>query len=171
VPRRVEVDETIPEAEIEPRILNELSAHARETLPEECCGLIFGDEGERYRLVVRCRNEMNQQHLKDPVRYPRDARQAYYITPEQCHQELRKEEKMGRRLTAVYHSHVDTGPYLSELDVECAEQYAEDDDLPLAQADQIVIAVSEDKVRALALFRRIEPGGAFKGCRIAWGRS
>src|SRR5262245_44185909 len=56
--RRVEVDEALPRASLPAGVLNELYAHARETLPEECCGLIVGDERERYRRVIRCRNEL-----------------------------------------------------------------------------------------------------------------
>ncbi len=164
MPRRVEVDETIPEAEIAPRILNELSAHARETLPEECCGLIFGDDRDRFRRVVRCRNVMNQRHHEDPVSYPRDAREAYFMSPEDYQQALKDAELAGERVMAVFHSHVDSGAYLSEMDLE----YAEHVGFPFAGADQIVIAVFEGKVRSLALFRRNEPGKGFEGRRIAW---
>ena len=171
MPRRVEVDETNPEAKIAPRILNELSAHARETLPEECCGLIFGDDRERFRRVVRCRNVMDQRHHENPVRYPRDAREAYFMSPEDYQQPLQDAKRAGERLTAVYHSHVDTGAYLSEMDVEYAEQYADDEEFPFARADQIVIAVFEGKVRSLALFRRDEQGKGFEGRKVVWAGS
>jgi proteasome lid subunit RPN8/RPN11 len=171
VSRRVEVDETVPEAEIAARVLNELSAHAREAQPEECCGLIFGDDRERFRRVVRCSNVMNKLHEKDPVRYPRDGRNAYFMSPEDYQQPLQDAKQAGERLTAVYHSHVDMEAYLSEMDVDYAEQYAEDEDFPFANAAQIVIAVFEKKVRSLAVFERDEPGRGFTGRRIRWGAS
>jgi len=172
VPRRVEVDETVPAAEIAARILNELSAHAREAYPdEECCGLIFGDDRERFRRVVRCSNVMNKLHEQDPVRYPRNGREAYFISPDDYEQPIRDAKQAGERLTAVYHSHVDTEAYLSEMDVEYAEQYAEDEKLPFADAAQIVIAVFDGKVRSPAVFERDERGRGFTGRRIRWTAS
>jgi proteasome lid subunit RPN8/RPN11 len=167
VPRRVEVDETIPGCPIDPRILNELSAHARETLPEECCGLVLGDDRQRFRRVVRCRNEMTRRHHEDPVSYPRDAHEAYFMSPEDYQQALQEAEPAGERVTAVYHSHVESGAYLSEMDLE----YAEHEGFPFAGADQIVIAVFEGKVRGLALFSRDGRGGGFRGRRIEWAAS
>jgi proteasome lid subunit RPN8/RPN11 len=165
--RRVEVDEEIPEAEIAPRILNELCAYARESLPEECCGLILGDDRERYGRVVRCRNVMTARHHEDPLNYPRDARQAYFMSPEDYQLAQQDADQAGERITAVFHSHVDSGAYLSEMDLE----YAEDERFPFPKADQIVIAVFEGKVRTLALFRRDEQDEVFEGRRIAWGGS
>jgi proteasome lid subunit RPN8/RPN11 len=167
VPRCVEVDETIPEAEIAPRILNELCAYARESLPEECCGLILSDDRERYGRVVRCRNVMTARHHEDPVNYPRDARQAYFMSPEDYQLAQKEADLAGERVTAVYHSHVDSRAYLSEMDLEYANQMG----FPFPNADQIVIAVFEGKVHSLALFQRDGQGKEFEGRRIAWGGS
>jgi proteasome lid subunit RPN8/RPN11 len=165
--RRVEVDEAIPEAEIAPPVLLELSAHARETLPEECCGLVLGDDREPFGRVFRCRNVMTARHHEDPLTHPRDARQAYFMSPEDYLLAQKEADLAGERVTAVYHSHVDSGAYLSEMDLE----YAEHKGFPFPNADQIVIAVSEGKVHSLALFQREEPGKGFNGRRIAWGGS
>ena len=165
--RRVEVDEAIPEVEIAPRILNELCAYARESLPEECCGLILSDDRDRFGRVVRCRNVMTARHHEDPVNYPRDARQAYFMSPEDYQLAQKEADLAGERITAVYHSHVDSRAYLSEMDLE----YAEHKGFPFPDADQIVIAVFEGKVHSLALFQREEPGKGFNGRRIAWGGS
>ena len=37
-PGRIDVDEALPSVEIPRSTLNDLYAHAIETLPEECCG-------------------------------------------------------------------------------------------------------------------------------------
>ena len=165
--RRVEVDEAIPEVEIAPRILNELCAYARESLPEECCGLILGDDRERFGRVVRCRNVMTARHHEDPVTHPRDAREAYFMSPEDYQLAQIDADLAGERVTAVFHSHVDSGAYLSEMDLE----YAEDERFPFPRADQIVIAVFEGKVHSLALFQREEQGKNFEGRRVVWGGS
>ena len=81
MPRRLDVDETLSPVAVPRPIVQELMLHAREADPDECCGLIVGDEGERYRRTVRCTNAMTQMHKKDPKNYPRDARQAFFIDP------------------------------------------------------------------------------------------
>jgi len=45
----IEVDDTRPAVEIPSRLFNEMAAHARETYPEECCGLLAGDAAVRFR--------------------------------------------------------------------------------------------------------------------------
>jgi proteasome lid subunit RPN8/RPN11 len=147
VPRRLDVDETLPPVAVPRPIVQELMLHAREADPDECCGLIVGDEGERYRRTVRCTNAMTQMHKKDPTNYPRDARQAFFIDPREWLEIHKQAEKDGERVTAVYHSHVGVGAYLSEEDLAYAETSPFDD------ADQIVIAVADRRVGGLALFR------------------
>ena len=77
--RRVDVDDKAPPVAIPGRIFAELRQHAWDTLPEECCGLIIGDEVERYQRVVRCHNDMNQRHTDDPRSFPRDAKTAFWM--------------------------------------------------------------------------------------------
>ncbi len=77
---RIFVDPQLAPTPIAGRVLNELCSHALETRPEECCGLILGTQDERFRVVRRCRNNMTLQHQSDPKRYPRDGREAYYMS-------------------------------------------------------------------------------------------
>jgi proteasome lid subunit RPN8/RPN11 len=67
----------------------------------------------------------------------------------------------GEEITAVYHSHVGVGAYLSDEDL----RYAEHEFFPFPEADHIVIAVREleRKVDAVALFRREAVGRPFRG--------
>lgn len=156
---RADVDETLQPAEMSRRLLNELYTHALESRPEECCGLILGVPGDRYRYLVRCRNDMTQRHQKDPVAYPRDGREAYYMNEHDYARAIEKAEANGLAVTAVYHSHVGSAVYLSEMDL----QYAQSELFPFSDAEQIVVSVSEGKVRGLGLFRRESRDAPFIG--------
>lgn len=162
VRRRVDVDEALRPVLIPGRILNEMFTHALETLPEECCGLIVGNEHQRFRGLVRCRNEMTQRHRSDPQRYPRDAREAYYMNEGDYQRALEQAEDAGEHVTAVYHSHVGSGAYLSETDLE----YAESALFPFQEADQIVVAVFERRVTGVGIFQRKEIRRPFVGRRL-----
>jgi proteasome lid subunit RPN8/RPN11 len=156
--RGAELDETLKPIAMPAWIVNEMCAHALETRPEECCGLIVGNAAERYQSLVRCRNDMTQRHQKDPIAYPRDGREAFYMNEQDYLRAQEKAEGEGLEVTAVYHSHVGSAVYLSEMDL----QYAESALFPFPAADHIVISVF-GKVRGLGLFRRNGPGGFFTG--------
>jgi proteasome lid subunit RPN8/RPN11 len=162
VPRRVEVEE-LPPVAIPGRILNELCAHALETFPEECCGLVVGDARERFRRSIRCRNDMTRLHAEDSDAHPRDGKAAFWMNAQD---QLGAEEQArlaGERVTAVYHSHVGAGVYLSELDL----QYAEDSLFPYPEADHIVIGVHERRVTGVGLFQREARRAPFRGRPVA----
>ena len=154
--RRVELDETLPPVRLPARILHEICQHALESLPEECCGLIVGNALERYRRPVRCRNEMTAPHHRDPERYPRDGRAAYYMNDHDVARVRREAEEAGECVTAVYHSHIGAGAYLSALDLAHAEHAF----FPFPDADQIVVPVFERTFRDIAVFQRGEAGFA-----------
>jgi proteasome lid subunit RPN8/RPN11 len=158
----VEVDASLPPLALPVRTLNELCAHALETLPEECCGLVLGGPVARYARVVRCRNEMTRLHLGDPSAYARDGRAAFWMNESDYLQAQALAEREGQQVTAVYHSHVDVGAYLSELDLD----YAEHALFPFPDADQIVIAVHERRVAGLGIFQREGAGKPFSGRSI-----
>lgn len=160
--RRADVDEELAAVVIPGRILNELFTHALETLPEECCGLIVGDDREPFRRLVRCRNDMTQRHRSDPDRYPRDAREAFYMNEVDYQRVLEQAKDAGEGVTAVYHSHVGSGAYLSETDL----RYAESGFFPFREADQIVVAVFERRVTGVGIFQRMGVGRPFVGRRL-----
>lgn len=157
--RRVDVDSSLPPLVLPGRILNELCAHALETLPEECCGLILGQRGARFSRVVRCRNEMTRLHRADPHTHPRDGSTAFWMNEADYAHAQELAEAAGDEVTGVYHSHVDVGPYLSELDLD----YAEHALFPFPRADQIVIAVQERHVVGAGWFQREAAGKPFVG--------
>ena len=151
---RVEIDRSLPPVDLPTRIVLEVLGHAWETRPEECCGLIVGHAGQRYRRHVRCRNEMTQHHQANPVRYPRDGRAAFWMSEVDYMLTRNEAEAAGERVTAVYHSHVGTGVYLSEMD----QDYARDAFFPFPEADKIVVAVPDPDASHLSM--RLEDGCA-----------
>ena len=157
--RRADVDETLQPAEMSGRLLNELYTHALESQPEECCGLILGVRDDRYQRLVRCRNEMTQRHRKDPIAYPRDGREAYYMNEHDYMRAIEKADADALAVTAVYHSHVGSAVYLSEMDL----QYAESELFPFPDAEQLVVSVSEGTVRGLGVFQRDGRDASFTG--------
>jgi proteasome lid subunit RPN8/RPN11 len=158
----MDVDEALPPVFIAGRILNEMFTHALETLPEECCGLIVGDERERFGRLVRCRNDMTQRHRSDPERHPHDGREAFHMNEGDYQDVVEQAEAAGKRVTAVYHSHVGSGAYLSEIDLE----YAESTLFPFPQADHIVLGVFERRVTGVGIFQRTAIGGPFLGRKL-----
>jgi len=156
---RVEVDESLEPVSIAAELLNELCQHALESQPEECCGLVSGDGRVRFRRLHRCRNDMTERHREDPVANPRDGREAFHMSEADQQRVLNDIDTKGERVTAVYHSHVGTGAYFSELD----QLYAGDAGYPFPDADQIVVAVFERRVYGHALFRRNRGSGRFEG--------
>ena len=147
---RYETDEQAQPIGIPARILNELCEHAREAEPEECCGLVLSDGGLRYGRAVRCRNEMTRRHEEDPAEFPRDSRSAYYMSMRDVLEVSREAERSGEHVTAVYHSHVGAGAYLSKDDLS----YAQHALFPFPHADQIVLSVFDHTVREIKIFVR-----------------
>ena len=84
-------------------------AHARETAPEECCGLIGGVSETRAVTLYRLRNVT-------PNR-----KSAYEAAPEDLFAAQRKMRERGEELVAIYHSHPRASdPSPSETDVRLA---------------------------------------------------
>lgn len=89
-------------------LVEELSSHARESLPFECCGLIGGKD-ESAESIYRLRN-VAANRLTNYEAAPRDLFAA---------QRLMRER--GESLSAIYHSHPrEPAPTPSETDVRCA---------------------------------------------------
>ena len=86
------------------KLQDEIVAHARESAPKECCGLLFGD-GEVANRVVRGRNV----HATPETRYE--------IDPAQLREVLAGDDDTDRFLVGIYHSHPRTEPKPSEFDV------------------------------------------------------
>jgi [CysO sulfur-carrier protein]-S-L-cysteine hydrolase len=93
------------------KLVDQLIEHAREELPNECCGLVAGKDGEAL-AVHRLRNEE-----ESPYRYRMHGQDEY---------DARKAiEEAGQEVIAAYHSHTKTAAYPSQTDVNDARFFPE----------------------------------------------
>lgn len=99
-----------------PDELQAIQDHARRDYPAECCGVVLvRTRGAEERRLLACRNIQDELHAKDPERFPRTSRTAYYIAHEHL-LEIGRRESDGFEVQVIYHSHVDAGAYFSETD-------------------------------------------------------
>jgi proteasome lid subunit RPN8/RPN11 len=90
-----------------PRSLcDELLAHASEESPNECCGLIGGNDGVA-KTVYRARNAE-----ASPLRYNLDPQDQFRIMTEM--------DDKGEELSGIYHSHTASPAYPSQTDINLA---------------------------------------------------
>jgi proteasome lid subunit RPN8/RPN11 len=126
---------------------NEISLHAQETFPEECCGVIFSARGAD--CVLRLKNIQNKLHALDPQTYPRTAAIAYAVDPLELESVIRQSEEKGQTLKAFYHSHPDHDAYFSDEDKAFASPFGEP---TYPDAAQIVVAVYNRAVKVIRAF-------------------
>ena len=93
-------------------MIDEMVAHAREDLPNECCGLI-GGAGEEAKTLYRARNA-----FASPFSYRVDPADQYRIIEKEMRD--RSEE-----LLAIYHSHTKSPAYPSQTDLNEAASWPE----------------------------------------------
>lgn len=130
-----------------PEELETVRAQATQEYPFESCGVVLTRGGER--RLLRCRNAQNELHARDPQRYPRDARTAYYIDPKDLLR-IGDLERQGFAVAVIYHSHVDAGAYFSETDRRQALVAGEP---AYPGAIYVVTSVLDGAVDAVAAFR------------------
>ena len=130
------------------QIVEEMARHARETFPEECCGVILATEAGD--LVRRCTNIQNRLHAQDRASHPRDARTAYYIDPVEVQQILNEADRRGWAIKVIYHSHPDHEAYFSAEDRTRA--LAPWGDPLFGEAAYVVVSVVARQVRQMKAF-------------------
>jgi proteasome lid subunit RPN8/RPN11 len=157
--RRIELSTEAEPLAIPGRVLNEMCAHALEAQPEECCGLVTGSGSDRFRTVYRCRNDMTMRHRTDPAQFPRDGREAFYMSETDLMRALADAESRGEEVTAVYHSHVGADAYLSEMD----QAFLAQELFPFPNAAQVVIGVWERQISRVGVFERENIADEFRG--------
>lgn len=125
------------------RYLDEIIAHAREEAPNECCGIIAGQDGRAVKLF-RARNAE-----ASPYRYSVDPQDLFRI--------YRECEANSWDFLAIYHSHTASEAYPSPTDIRLAfwpEAYyvlvsLKDAAKPVVRAFRIVDGnVTEEKIIA-----------------------
>ena len=87
-------------------LIDEMVAHAREDLPNECCGML-GGAGDEARVVIPVVNS-----AASPLRFEMD--------PQGQYNALKSIEDDGGELLAIYHSHTKSPAYPSQTDVNQA---------------------------------------------------
>lgn len=93
---------------LRPSHLADIVAHARETNPAECCGLIGGAAGTA-KTVYRLSNVSANNQT------------SYEVAPEELFAAQREMRQRDEQLLAIYHSHPRSGdPTPSETDVRLA---------------------------------------------------
>jgi [CysO sulfur-carrier protein]-S-L-cysteine hydrolase len=146
--------------------LRAIQEHARAEYPAECCGVVLTrTQGARERRLLACRNIQDELHAKDPGRFPRTARTAYYIAHEQL-LEIGRRESEGFEVHVIYHSHVDTGGYFSETD----RKNAMVDGMPAyPAATYVVVGVTEGRLVETRAHRFDPTAGEFAEVPLAVG--
>ncbi len=92
-------------------LVDEMVSHAEEDVPNECCGMVGGRDGEATK-VVRVKNS-----AASPLRYEMD--------PQGQFDALKEIEADGGELLAIYHSHTRSAAYPSQTDVNQAQNWPE----------------------------------------------
>jgi len=115
--------------------------------PNECCGVILVRGTERRHMP--CRNVQDQMHARDPMTFPRTARNAYYMDPLDALR-LNRLVDEGFAFAVIYHSHPNAGAYFSETDRAQALIKGE---LAYPGATYLVVSVVGREVRALAAYQ------------------
>lgn len=127
--------------------LEEISRHASETFPEECCGIILNNG--RTDAVRHCANVQNSLHALDPETYPRDATIAYAMDFKELEMILQEAESTNATIKAFYHSHPGHEAYFSEEDKGFATPFGEP---TFPDSAQIVISIYDRVVREICAF-------------------
>ena len=84
-------------------LIDEMVAHGRADLPNECCGMVGGADGEA-SVVIPVVNA-----AASPLRFEMD--------PQGQYNALKEIEDDGREMLAIYHSHTKSAAYPSQTDV------------------------------------------------------
>jgi proteasome lid subunit RPN8/RPN11 len=87
-------------------LIDEMVAHAREDLPNECCGMVGGVDGGA-SVVIPVANS-----AASPLRFEMD--------PQGQYDALKAIEDDGKEMLAIYHSHTKSAAYPSQTDVNQA---------------------------------------------------
>ena len=88
------------------QLVDEMIAHAREDQPNECVGMLGGDDGRATSLYRATNSEGS------PLRYSIDAGEQLRL--------MHEIEEAGEELVGIYHSHTRSAAYPSQTDVNLA---------------------------------------------------
>jgi [CysO sulfur-carrier protein]-S-L-cysteine hydrolase len=135
----------------------EISRHAADAFPEECCGVIL-DCGAGREEVRRFKNIQNQLHALDPETYPREATIAYAMDPKELEATFDAAAAAGAKIKAFYHSHPGHEAYFSEEDKAFAMPFGEP---TFPETAQIVISIYDRVVKRIRAYGWVETKNDF----------
>lgn len=128
--------------------INRIYEHALNEYPDECCGIITGNNTRQ--SVHRCRNIQNRMHAEDPAQYPRDARTAYLIDRREFDRIVSSAKENGEGILVFYHSHTDHDAYFSEEDQAAQTVFGEPE---FPDVLHLVVSVMGGVIQNLKCFR------------------
>ena len=129
--------------------LETIYTQAAEEYPAECCGVLTRGGEEGNARVHPCENIQDRLHAEDPDQYPRDARIAYYMDPQELYNTISAAEKAGGGVAGFYHSHIDCEAYFSAEDKERAMVW---DEPAYPEAVYLVVSVYDRTVKGYKCF-------------------
>ena len=115
---------------LERAYVDEIIAHAREDAPNECCGILAGNDGHAAKLYRAVNAEAS------PYRYNVDPKDLLRI--------YRDLDSNGWDVLAIYHSHTHTEAYPSPTDVRLASW---------PDAYYLIVSLADDAKPVLRAFR------------------
>jgi len=128
-------------------VMEKIFRHATAQYPEECFGVVTGDEGDQ--TVHAFENIQNSIREKDPGRYM-DSRTAYFVDRKKFDSIVSSAQREGKEVIAFYHSHPDIEAYFSSTDIEAQTVFGEPE---FPEAIHMVVSVMDGKVHDLKCFR------------------
>jgi proteasome lid subunit RPN8/RPN11 len=121
-------------------MIGQIIGHAYEDLPNECCGIIAGKDGEAAKLF-RTRNAE-----ASPYRYNIDPRDLLKLEQEM--------DTNGWEVLVIYHSHVASEPYPSPTDIRLAQWPGTDPPSDLFPgAHYVLVSLKDRKTPAVRSYR------------------
>lgn len=136
--------------------VEKLYAHALEEYPFECCGVVAGNGDDQ--KVHLCENIQNSLHSKDPARFTRDARTAYFIDRGDFDWIISNANENGDEIIALYHSHVEHEAYFSEEDFDAQTVFGEPE---FPDALHVVVSIIGKKINDIKCFKWDRDAGTF----------
>jgi proteasome lid subunit RPN8/RPN11 len=133
---------------LSPDSVQDISAHALQEYPSECCGIVSGTA--RNQRVHRCRNRQDELHARDPEQHPRTSREAYDIDRAEMERVFSDAAAKGEKVLAFYHSHIDCGAYFSAMDKEVLTVFGEPE---FPDAVHVVVSVQDRRISELTGYR------------------
>lgn len=136
---------------LDDQLLQKIYAECRLAHPEEACGAVVGAVGTHLTAteVIPLRNLQNELHQSDPVRYPRDAKTAYFVDPKEIERIEKEAKDKGETIVSLFHSHPEHDVYFSKEDQDMAAPWGE----PLfPHTSYIVVSVCAGEIKGASEF-------------------